>query len=343
MGDYGTTAKVATMALYGRHLVKRAQEGLFGATLLPMLGNQIPLPGHAGREIFIPKDYPLNRIKALTEGTPIGVCPPSGHYYTGCVVGYGDARGYGDFLVSIHEVPSMVSNDIATMSRYLGYKYDSLCRVQLCAVEDVWVSPDGGATTQGGATGVHSTTSLTQRFLFDASTTLASNDAPTYSDGNYVGVFHPRATHDLFVSTSAGSQLGKGLQTTAGGAGSFLELTEAGVGKLERASLGVLGRIRILESTRCPVRRGGSDQGTASIAGLESGESGVQAFVFGPGAYAAVDLENQRPKVFLKGFGSGGTYDPINQLSTAGIKGYFTAIAMDTANRLVRTCSGKTI
>ena len=338
MGDYGTTAKVATMALYGRHLVKRAQEGLFGATLLPMLGNQIPLPGHAGREIFIPKDYPLNRIKALTEGTPIGVCPPSGHYYTGCVVGYGDARGYGDFLVSIHEVPSMVSNDIATMSRYLGYKYDSLCRVQLCAA-GTWIAPDQTAT-QGGDTGVQSTTPITQRFLFDASTTLASNDAPTYSDGNYVGVFHPRQTHDLFVSTSAGSQLGKGLQTH--GASSFLELTESGVGKLERASLGVLGRVRVLESTRNPMVYS-ADVATASITGMDSGQSGYPAYVFGPGAFAAVDLENQRPKVFLKGFGSGGTYDPINQLSTAGIKGYFTAIAMDTANRLVRTASGKTL
>lgn len=333
------TTSVAVWALYGKHLVKRAQEGLFGATLLPMLGNQIPLPGHAGKTIFIPKDYPKNNIRALTEGTIISLCPTSGHYYSGTVAGYGDAIGYNDFLVSIHEIPTMVSNDINTMSRYLGYKYDSLC-VAVLSAAGTWVSPDGGSTTQGN---VAATTNLLQRFLFDASTILAGNDAPTYSDDFYHGVFHPRQTHDLFVATSAGSQLGKG-QQSVGSPGGFLEHTEMGARKLERATIGALGRVRVLESTQSAKSLyTAASAEVASIGGMISSQSGYQALVMGPGAFAAVDLENQRPRVYVKGFGSAGTADPINQISSAGIKGYFTAIAMDTTNRLVRTASGKTI
>lgn len=330
------STSVAVWALYGKHLVKRAQEGLFGATLLPMLGNQIPLPGHAGKTIFIPKDYPKNNIRALTEGTIISLCPTSGHYYSGTVAGYGDAIGYNDFLVSIHEIPTMVSNDINTMSRYLGYKYEDICQGVLSAA-GTWVSPDG-ATAQGN---IAATTPLLQRFLFDASTTLASTNAPMYSDGLYHGVFHPRQTHDLFVSTSGGSQLQNAAHSPNQG---WLEGTEAGAAKLTRASIGILGRVRILETTQsAKALYTGASAEVASIGGMISSVSGYQALVMGPGAFAAVDLENQRPQVYVKGFGSAGTADPINQVSSAGIKGYFTAIAMDTTNRLVRTASGKTL
>jgi len=333
------TTSAAVWALYGEHLVKRAQEALFGATLLPMLGNQIPLPAHSGKTIYIPYDLPQNNIQLISEGTIMALCPTSGHYYTGVVAGYGGAKSYNDFLVSIHEVQSMVSNDVASMSRYLGYKYDSLCRAVISGDVGTWLAP-GAGEVQGG---VVATDPLIQRFLFDASTTLAAKNAPTYSDGLYHGVFHPAATHDLFVSTSAGSQLGKGQQSVAG-AGSFLENTEIGAAKLERATIGALGRIRILESTQSTkLIFHATSVAAASIGGMMSAMSGYSAYVMGPGAFAAVDLENQRPQVFVKGFGSGGTSDPINQLSSAGIKGYFVAIAMDVTNRLIRTVSGKTL
>jgi len=56
-----------------------------------------------------------------------------------------------------------------------------------------------------------------------------------------------------------------------------------------------------------------------------------------------VDLATSRLRTYMKPLGSAGADDPIDQKMTAGVKFYFTAIAMDTANRLVKTASGKTL
>jgi N4-gp56 family major capsid protein len=318
--------------------VKRAQQATFGATLLYELGNKIPLPGNSGKQIYIPRDYPKNNVRHLKESAIISLCPTSGHFYSGFVSGWGDAIGYSDFLVSINEIPTLISNDVATMGRYLGYKYDNLCRAKLSAA-GTWVSPDGGGTAQGA---VSSDTNLLQRFLFDANSNLASTDAPLYPDGNYAGVFHPRQTHDLFVSLSGGSQLRK-TQSNAAAPPGFLENTELGAQKLERATLGTLANVRVMESTQSVKFMWNADRGVASVVGMSSDTSGYGAYVMGPGAFAAVDLANQRPRVWIKPFGSAGTADPVNQVMSVGIKGYFAAVGMDTANRLIRTASGKTI
>ncbi len=106
---------------------------------------------------------------------------------------------------------------------------------------------------------------------------------------------------------------------------------------LERATIGTLGNVSIIQNTNtakylvC---------GTGGMCGA-AGNSGYQAYVFGPGAAAAVDLATARLRTYTKGLGSAGTQDPIDQNMSVGVKAYFVAIAMDKVNRAVKTASGK--
>jgi len=343
MGDSrSTTSTNAVMSLFNRHLQKRSEKSLREVPVLAELFDKRPLPGKSGTTMFVPRHIARNAIRALTEGTPIVTCATSAHYYSGTVVGYGDARAYSDFLVMVHEIPTMISDDIDFMSRDAGLKIDDLCRTAISARaysaetggHNTFISPDG--TTASGS--VKSTTSLKQNALFETNTSLHSDNAPLYADGLYHGVFHPRQTYDLFISTSAGSQLTK-LAADSAKHTSFLENTEFGAKKLERATIGVLGNIRVIENTNAPKTVNG---GTAA-AGISASNSGYVAYVMGPGAAAAVDLSTARLKTYMKALGSAGTTDPIDQEMTAGVKFYFVAIGMDVRNRMRSIPSGKTL
>lgn len=315
-GDTG-----ALMGLFNRHLTKVAERTLIDVPVLYELADKHPLPGKSGKTLFVPRHLSFDNIVALTEGTPIGFSSTCAGYYSATVAGYGGAKGYSDFLEMVREIPTTITHDIEDMMKYSGNKVDSLIRTKLCGTS-TFVSPDGSTATGS----VKSTTPLKQRFLFDAHTTLATNNVPMYNDGFYWGAFHPRALHDLFVNTSAGG--------TVLGAG-YMELTDTGASKLERATIGALGGVRIFKTTNAPV--------LAALGGLSASNSGHQAFVMGPGAVGAIDLATSRLRSYIKGLGSAGTEDPIDQVMTVGVKFYFAAIAKDVASRSVRTVSGKTL
>jgi N4-gp56 family major capsid protein len=305
-------------SLFNDHLDKRSEKSLFETPVLYEFSDKRPLPGKSGTTMFVPRHIARNSGGELTEGTIISPSATSAHYYSGTVVGYGDAKSYSDFLVMVHEIPTMISDDVSAMAQYAGYYIDERLASRLCAA-GTWVSPDGSTAVDL----ITTTTGMKQRFLFDSNTLLKAQACPTYNDGLYWAAVAPQHAHDLFVNTSAGG-------TTLGGG--FLELTELGARKLERATIGNLGGIRVVESNRLPRKVG--------VGGMSAKNSGYQAFVMGPGTVASVDLATARLKTFIKGFGEAGIYDPIDQGMTAGLKLYYTAIAMDTGNRLARTVAG---
>lgn len=332
------------MKLFNRHLEKVAEKTLFAVPVLYELSDKHPLPLHAGKTIFIPRHIAKNRVRALTEGAIIGTCATSAHYYSATVGQYGDATSYTDFLIDIHEIPAMVSNDIEAMSMYSGQKVDSLIGAELSNSGE-FVSPDG--STASGA--VLATTNLKQRYLFDATATLAGNDVPTYGDGNYATVVHPRGEHDLFVNTSATGQMGQVGSLND----NFMQMTDFGAKKLVNATAGVLGGQRVIRSTHSArlLYHATSDTPSAGAGGMESANCGYQVYSMGPGAVGAIDLGTTRFRTYVKGFPTGGTYDPIEQLMTAGVKFRFAAVkkrisvqgTARTGNSLVRSAVGKTL
>jgi N4-gp56 family major capsid protein len=313
------------MGLFNRHLTKVAERTLLATPVLYEFANKYPLPGGAGKTLFVPKHVSYNSLRAITEGTVLTPCANSAGYYSATVAGYGDVKGYTDFLEMVREIPTTLTHDIEDMMTNSSLKIDSLVRAQLSGA-GTYVAPDGSTATGS----VADNTVMKQRFMFDANGTLASKNVPRYADGCYWGAFHPRQIHDLFVNTSAGSQLG----TYVAGVAGFLEATEIGAKKLEMATIGKLGGIRIFESTGSPLLTG-----TTTTGAISADSSGYQAYVMGPGAVAAVDLATAKLRSYVKGLGSAGTADPIDQLMTLGVKFYFASTIMD-ATRLVKTGSG---
>ena len=330
MADYYrlTTETKALMGLFNKHLTKVAERTLLAAPVLYSFSDKHPLPGRSGKTLFVPRHVSLNSLRHLSEGVPITACANSAGYYSATVSGYGDAKGYTDFLEMVREIPTTIQHDIQDMMTNSHLKIASLIRTQLCG-SGTYVKPDGST----GTGLVTSTTSLKQRFLFDANTTLADKKAPRYADGCYWGEFSPFQIHDLFVSTSAGSQLGT---YAFGGAGGFMENTEHGASMLEMAHVAKLGGVRIFESNGNPTLTG-----TAAVGAISADNSGFQAYVMGPGAVGAIDLATAKLRTYIKELGSAGTADPIDQLMTVGVKFYFAALQKDVDNRLVKTGSGK--
>ena len=334
----GKTDTNAVMSLFNRHLRLRAQQGLFQGVALYELADKTPIPPHSGATVFVPKHIPHSNIRALSEGSVLAVqCNTSAGFYSGTVAGYGDVKTYSDFLVAVHEVPTMISSDMHDLGRKLGYKYDDLLKAVISGV-GTFVKPDGD--TAAGS--IASATRLTQRYFFDAGATLGNLDAPKFADGLYASIIGPRGTNHLYISTSGGSQLRANI-AGAGDIPSFLEATERGAQAIERKTLGVLGECRIIKASRSTAFKAGTAALTA-IYGVSAGASGHPVFTFGPGAFAAADLENMRPQTYMQGFGgnaAGG--DILEQVMGIGIKGYFVAIAMDATNRLVKTAHGNAV
>ena len=314
-----STETNALMGLFNKHLTKVAERTLLARPVLYEFADKHPLPGKSGKTLFVPRHVSLNSLRTLSEGVPIVPCSNSAGYYSATVAGYGDAKGYSDFLEMVREIPTTITHDIEDMMQNSANKVDSLIRTELCGTS-TFVSPDGSTATGS----VKSTNGVKQRFLFDASTTLDSANVPTYSDSFFWGAFHPQAIKNLFVNTSSGG--------TVLGAG-YMELTDKGAGKLERMTVGALGNVRVFKQTNSPV--------LVAAGGLSSANSGYASYVMGRGAVGAIDLQTAKLRSYIKALGSAGTADPIDQRMTVGVKFYFTALAKDVATRSIRTVSGK--
>lgn len=308
------------LRLLKQNLDSRAQRALYGRPVLYELGDKYPLPTGMGYEMYIPRHFSQNHWGALTEYTRFTPSATSAGRYSGSVAGYGDARIYSDFLRLVMSVPSQVPNDMDDMMRYGAKKIDDLCRAQISGGGTL-VAPDGATTSN-----IRSATNLKMRALFEASTVLASNNALEYENGLYRGVFHPRQTFDLFLNGSGGQAISY----------NWLTSTEIGAKKLERMTISVLGRVQVIESTWSP-------KFSAGVEGASAGACCYTAYVMGPGAFAAIDLATAQLKTYIKGPGTAGALDPIDQISTVGAKFYFGAAQMDVTNRQVRITSGKTL
>jgi len=62
-------------------------------------------------------------------------------------------------------------------------------------------------------------------------------------------------------------------------------------------------------------------------------------FIIGKNAYGIVDLEAGNAKSIIKGFGTGGTSDPLNQRATAGWKLMFVARILNDLNMMNLKCT----
>ena len=155
------------------------------------------------------------------------------------------------------------------------------------------------ATTAGGTPAANrAATGATNRmFTYDlarASTYLSSVNAP--KNGNtYTGVIHPLVSHYLKTESGAGGLLG------------IRQYTVAGQESIYKGEVGMIHGVRMIESSNVKTYNS-----TVTI---------YPTIVFGARAWGVTELQSL--ETVVKGFGSAGTADPMNQRMTIGVKKSF--------------------
>lgn len=142
---------------------------------------------------------------------------------------------------------------------------------------------------------------------------LEASDAFRQDDGSYVAVVHPYALYDLMGDTTTGGWIDAN------------KYTSDNATKLLNGEIGKLLGARFLSSTNAYTRGSSYDTGSAVVA---SATLFVTSF-FGKDAFGVTDLQNLR--TYVKGFGSAGTADPTDKVSTAGWKASFASAILNSA------------
>jgi len=142
---------------------------------------------------------------------------------------------------------------------------------------------------------------------------LEAADAFRQDDGSYAAVIHPYVAYDLMGDSTTGGWIDSN------------KYTEGNADKLMAGEIGKLLGVRFLQSTNAYIR--GSHYATGSAVAASS-TLFVTSF-FGKDAFGVTDLQNL--KTYIKGFGTAGTADPTDKVSTAGWKCSFGSAVLNTA------------
>lgn len=152
-------------------------------------------------------------------------------------------------------------------------------------------------------------------FTYDiacASTKLAGMNAPKYNGNAYVGVGHPFSLHYIKTESALGGWL------------NIKQYTTAGQEDIYRGEIGLIHGVRMIESSN-----------------VKSYASTVPVYpmtFMGARAFGITELQSL--ETIVKGFGSGGTADPLNQRMTIGVKKSFAAKILNQPSIVVFESAG---
>ena len=169
-------------------------------------------------------------------------------------------------------------------------------------------------TTEGVTTvttqGVDGDCVITPTLINKIVTMLKKNKAPKIN-GDYIAIIHPSVAMDLRESQ-----------------GWMNAHQYAQPEEIYNGEIGKLHGVRFIESTNAKVW-GASDSST------NSGVAVYSTYIFGKDAWGVVDPEGAGMEMIVKGRGSGGTADPLDQRSTVGYK-FATAAKVLYPERIIR-------
>lgn len=138
-------------------------------------------------------------------------------------------------------------------------------------------------------------------------TKLSGASAPKFSGSAYAGVLHPFVAH--WIKTESG----------AGGWLQIKQYTTAGQDSIYKGEIGMIHGARIIES--------------ANVKSYASTTTVYPSTFFGKRAYGVAQLTAM--ETIIKGFGSSGTADPLNQRMTIGVKHDFAPKILNQASIVV--------
>lgn len=289
------------------YLEKRLIEILEQRLVFRQFGLERPLPKGQGKTLRFNKFAKLAiPPAALTEGTT-----PTGSTITSSSVDV-VVEQWGDWtkITDLAEMTSMV-DVVSHAADVLGIQASETIDSK---IRDVIVA---GTVVQYASTATSRVTvsaamTLTTTELREALRTLEVANAPTFDDGRYVAVIHPRAAYDFR------------------GDANFVNADQyAGSKKLFNGELGEWLGIRIVSTTNASVFTGAGAGGVDVYA----------AMILGKGAYAVTDLQSL--ETYIRRSGAQDTSNPLNLYATCGWKVTFKTVILDNA-RMVRIEHGVT-
>jgi N4-gp56 family major capsid protein len=317
----GTTT--TTPLLLPQYYDDLLMDNLYPQLYYYQFGEKRRVPQGSGKNFFIPRFQKKDIVGGVTEGTVIDACAISAQRISGVITSFAGAYLHSDFLV-MTSISSVIEGSLREIGKNIASDIDEHIRDQLTGVQAT-----AGSTFVGG-NGVTSSNSvqvadvIRAQELIRAEVLLDAEDNFRFPDGTYAAIVHPKQTFDLQAS-----------QVSA--AGSWVDINKytSNVETIYRGEIGRMYGCRVVTSTKAKrLVLGSHMSGTAS---------GYMAHVLAPGAYHVVELEGGMAQTYVKGLGSAGTADPVNQLATVGAKVFFQALANTLDTRRANIHTGATI
>lgn len=176
---------------------------------------------------------------------------------------------------------------------------DILARNVAVGTPNIMFAPKADGTVVNTAAELDDSCRLTLPFVNRVVTVLKKNKTPKIN-GDYVAVIHPSVAMDL-RNAEGWEEVHKYCRPE----------------EIYNGEIGRLHGCRFIESLNSRVYKAGSTVGTATV---PESISVYSCLFMGKDAYGIIDPEGMGLEMIVKGKGSAGTADPLNQRSTVGYK-----------------------
>lgn len=279
---------------------------MLGANLVHLqFGDPVSLPKHGGKTIEWRKWTKFAKaLEPLTEGVTPNGTPVDVGYITATINQYGAYTTVSD-LLEMTAIDNTIVEITAKHSENARLTIDTIARNALLASDSgatiLWADKLEGdeRVETAGRANLDMTCTLTPDMVARAAATLKKANAPKI-DGSYVAIVHPSVAYDL-MRCEGWIDVNKYSNATA----------------IFNGEIGKLYGVRFVESTEAKIDK--KD-------GVFGGNAIYTTIFLGKGAYKVVKLDADNIEVIVKGRGSAGAADPLNQRSTIGWKAMgFTA------------------
>lgn len=280
-------------------------------------GEKRRVPQGSGKTFYIPRWKKQSIVQTIpTEGTVIDLCPMSAQYLSGTLAGYAGAYVHSDFIV-MTALSSVIEGSLREISKDIARAIDDRIKFKISAAGTTVFAQGLAAAT------LQTNDGILAGDVIRCAVTLDNADNFKFPDGMYAGIIHPKQAYDLMISTSANQWVDINKYTS-------------GVENIYRGEIGRMYGVRFVSTSNVRVL---SFADSALSAGKGSGYQGV---VVAPGAYHVVELDGAMAQTFVKGLGSAGSADAVNQNASVGAKVYFEAVANTLDTRQTPLHSGTT-
>ena len=273
----------AMITFYNRTLLKNMEPNLVHL----QFADVYPMPMNNGKVMNMRKLLPLEgSVNPLSEGNPGDCVLLSEIEKTVQLEQYGQYGRFTD-LFDFANIDVKLAEKVETFANAGARSIDALVRDELATCSNVIYA--NGKTERGALTSGDKLTSVELR----KAVKMLKNNLAEKIDGYYVAIVSPDVVYDLQDDET------------------FIAVSK--YQDKENIYTGEVGRlfgVRLVESTEAKVFEGAGASG-ADVASI---------IVLGKHAYGVTSWKGAKPRTIIKGVGSAGTADPLDQINTVGWK-----------------------